>query len=314
MEIKNHIDDIILPATERDIDKILSERDDVSNLVDERFELLSLVFRLAERNEYNDLTTDYHREISETFAEYKKHKAVKYAVELPLGYDAVFQFAVHIVKENGVFVFIKELDSLLNDGRWNKKSLKEFLELLNDFYTETDYAAFYNSKIPFFEEETKRFVNETYGAINFEWFGKYVDIKCLRCIWYPSATGSNYGATVNGKYVYCAVSGDGSSIVHEFCHSFANPLADKWYADNAQFKKRCDDSVDIKKHPHYSMGWIMAREYVTRAYNFLYNHENGVNTNYFDSFEYEKTNGFPYIEEVYNMILELDAKLPAVTV
>jgi hypothetical protein len=51
------------------------------------------------------------------------------------------------------------------------------------------------------------------------------------------------------------------------------------------------------------MGKIMAREYVTRAYNFLYNHENGVNTNYSDSFEYEKANGFPYIEEVYNMIL-----------
>jgi putative hemolysin len=171
---------------------------------------------------------------------------------------------------------------------------------------ETDYVSFFNSNIPFYEEETKRFFDETYGAINFEWFSKHVDIKYLRCIYYPSSTWSNYSSTVNEKYVYCAVSGDGSAIVHEFCHSFANPLADKLYIENAQFKKWCDDSVDKEKNSAYPEGYIMAREYVTRAYNCLYNYENDVVSENFGSFEKEKSNGFPYIEEIYNMILKME--------
>jgi hypothetical protein len=297
-------EEIILPTARVNIDEILKDIDH-TNMVDERFELVSLVFRLAGRQEYGDKNTDYQQEVAETFSAFKNHPAVKYAKKLPLGYDAVFQFAIHITKEDEEFVFLKNTDSLFDwTKRWNKKSARTFLELLNDFYIETDYAAFYNSYIPFFEEETQNFINEIYGEIDFEWFAKYVDVNYLRCIYSPSSTRNNYGATVAGKYIYCGISGDGFAIIHEYCHSFGNPLAHKWYEENTQFKKWCDDSVNKKSA--YPNGKIMAGEYITRAYNVLYEYERSGNPEYLGNIEYEKSQGFPYIYEVYDMILELE--------
>ena len=271
-----------------------------ANMVDEQFELLSLIFRLAGRQEYDHTTTAYQKELSSTFAEHKNHPAVRYAATLPLGYDAVFKFAVHIVKKDDQFVLIDDIASLVEDGRWNRQSATKFLPLMNDFYRKTNFAVFYQSNIPFYEQVTQHFVEQTWSKIDFEWFRTYVDPANLRCIYAPSTTENNYGATVNGTIVYCAVTGSGGAIVHEFCHHFANPIADKWYAENETFRKWCDDSVDLEKMPYYPQGKTMAKEYVTRAYNILYEVEHGWEPGLM--LQNQKAKGFPYIEDVYAMI------------
>ena len=101
---------------------------DNTNMVDERFELVSLVFRLAEHQEYSEEVTDYQKEISETFTDFSKHPIVSFTKTLPFGYDAVFKFAVHIINEDGQFAFIEDIDSLLDDGRWTKETASIFLE------------------------------------------------------------------------------------------------------------------------------------------------------------------------------------------
>ncbi len=73
------------------------------NLVDERSELTALIFRLAGRQEYGDLMTDYQNELAETFVPFKDHPAVTFAAGLPLGYDAVFNFAAHMEKSGDGF-------------------------------------------------------------------------------------------------------------------------------------------------------------------------------------------------------------------
>lgn len=271
-----------------------------ANMVDERFELLSLVFRLAKREEYNDVDTDYQKKLVSEFGVYEKHPAVKYASGLPLGYDAVLKFSVHILKEENGFAFIEDIDSLVDDGRWTLQFANDFLPLLNDFYAETDFSAFYKAHTSFYEAETQNFIDRTYSAIDLEWFSTYVDTENLRCIYSPSSSRNNYGASVNDTIYYCAVSDEGSAIVHEYCHNFANPIAYKWYEENVEFRKWCDDSIDPVKLPSYSQGKIMAGEYVTRAYNALYNSEHGYAL--MPLFIVEKQNGFPYIEDVYSMI------------
>jgi hypothetical protein len=293
----------------------------MKNMVDERFECISVIFRLAGSVNYCDLLNDYMREVGETFAEFAEHEAVQYAkntLSNHLGYDAVFKFAVHIEKKDGEFVFIEDIASLF-DGRWNDGRAEQFLPLLNKFYVDTEYAEFFNSRIKYFEEGTKKFIDNCYGNIDFEWFRKYVDPSNLRCIISPSS--GNYGATVNDKIIYCQVfmGIDNVPIVHEYCHSFANPLSDKWYIENPEFKKWCDDSVNMEKMPYYGGGGTMGREYVTRAYNILYCCQckgNGGFTENGDTYKWSEfapilmmsdyKNGFPYIEEVYKMILELE--------
>ena len=306
------------------------------NMVDERFECISVIFRLAGNWEYNigysnlnnidypfsdeeykeyagyntEGADNYQREVAETFKKYEKHEAVEYAKELKnlyLGYDAVFKFAVHIEKKDDEFVFLEDIASLF-DGRWNDGRAEKFLPLFNKFYADTDYAEFYNSHIQYFEKITQKFVNEYYQYINFEWFAKYVDISNLRSILSPSNSVCNYGVTVNDKIVYCLVREKTfGAVIHEYCHSFGNPLAEKLYNDKPEFKKLCDNSVDLEKMPYYNSGSNMGMEYTTRAYNVLYEVQNG-SKKLEEALAKEINEGFPYIEEVYKMILELESE------
>jgi len=280
-------------------------------MFDERFECAAVIFRLAGKENYGDLNNDYQKEVADTFAKFAEHPAVKLIKSYDgsngiwVDYDCVLNFAVHIEKKDGKLIFIEDIRSLSN--RWNETAARDFLPLLNDFYIDTNYAGFYNSHISYFEEVTQKFIDETYGKIDLAWFGKYVDPSNLRCI--CSLSSGNYGTTVNDKIIYCLVlAGSNAPIVHEYCHSFANPLANKWYEENPEFKKWCDDSVNMEKMPYYSQGWVMAWEYVTRAYNILYEVQHGGNLEEWLSKErdHQFKDSFKYIEQVYNMVLELE--------
>jgi hypothetical protein len=274
----------------------------MQTLVDERFELAALIFRLAGAPPYTDLKSDYQKEIAETFARFAGHRAVRYARKIKKGYDQVFRFAVHVEKNNGRFVFLEDIKSLTDCG-WKTRNARKFLKLLNQFYVDTGYAAFFNAHAGLFERATREFVDEDYGKIDLAWFGKYVDPSNLRCV--LSLSSGNYGVTVNGKVIYSLAHVDSHGVcVHEYCHSFANPLADKWYQENEEFKAWCDGSVNRRDMPFYGHGTIMAREYVTRAYAILYSAQHGRDTG--GQISKEKEIGFKSIEQVYEMILALE--------
>ena len=287
------------------------------NMVDERFECISVIFRLAGAENYDALESDYQKEVTEKFAKYSEHPAVKMIrsfqsqssndFEVWIGYHCALQFIVHLEEEkrDGRFVFIKDIDSMFSPWNWNKTVASNFLNAFNNFYIDTDYAEFYKSKIPLFEEATQKFIDETYGKIDFKWFEKYIDPSNLRCIY--SLSSGNYAATVNDKIVYCLVWGSGKAIVHEYCHYLAKNLADEWYNTNQQFKFWCDGSINIEKMPYYGCGIAMANEYITRAYNILYNVRHGASLEEELSKERNHVfeNSFKFIDEVYKMVLEL---------
>ena len=314
----------------------------MKNMVDERFECISVIFRLAGNWEYNigysnldyikyppfsdedyklytvDWANDYQREVSETFIKFANHEAVEYAKELAFGFDAVFRFAIHIEKKNSEFMFIEDIDSMFDNGRWDNERAQKFLKLFNKFYKDTNYAEFYNSHALYFEEVTQKFIDEYYQYINFEWFSKYVDTENLKCILSPSNSVGNYAATVNDKIIYSLVrEKTPGTIIHEYCHSFGNPLGEKLYAENAEFREWCDDSVDLEKMPYYSSGWSMAREYVTNAYDILYRCQSQ-GYEIVDDKNYKQNeiapvlmlkdfkSGFKYIGEIFKMVLDLE--------
>ena len=272
------------------------------NMVDERFELLSLIFRLAGRGEFNDIYSLHQQRISRQFYRSRNHEAVLYASKLSIGYDAVFLYAVHMEKNKyGVFI-IDNMESLLNDGRWSRETVDEFLALINKFYIASNFAGYYHSNINYYKAESSRLMEETFQYINYEWFDPYIYPLELRIIYSPSGTRFNYGAIFNGEVYYAAISGDGSAVIHEFCHSFANGIAEKLYNENLEFKSWSDDSVNPSKLPHYAHGTIMGIEYVTRAYTILYEVENG--RLLLPLLLQEYSQGFPYMENVYALITQ----------
>src|SRR5574344_1074487 len=73
----------------------------VSAKIDERTELLSVIFRLAGNREYNRcMMPSFARATDISFADYKEHKAVLFAQKLALeegiGFDAPMSFALHL--------------------------------------------------------------------------------------------------------------------------------------------------------------------------------------------------------------------------
>ena len=278
----------------------------IQNLVDERFELVSLVFRFAGKDDYSDKLTDYHNRLETDFDPHRKHPIVKYAQSLPFGYDAIFKFAIHIQKIDNHFEFIEDIGSLVQDGRWKHKTAEKLLKYLNKFYCDTSFAQFFIEQLPFYENITRQYIEDVHSKINFDWFRDYVNVGNLRTVLSPSTNGG-FGVTVNDIFIYALVSCDGYSEkdislpIHEFCHNFANPIADRWYKENKLFRKWCKGSIDEDKMPYYSNGEIMSYEYVTRSFCILYEAKQGNDTEHL--IEKEKQNGFPFIEDVYKMVM-----------
>ena len=91
--------------------------------VDERTELLSIVFRLAGAEEYvNDFVPSYSKDIDAWFATYRDHDAVRFARQIRkmrgVSYDAVMSYAICIeiagsIKfRQGISVFSNGTDSV----------------------------------------------------------------------------------------------------------------------------------------------------------------------------------------------------------
>ena len=282
----------------------------MENMVDERFELCALIFRLVPGSYFDKETgTEYHVKLDDTFMQFAKHPVVECAKSLQqsvgLGFDAVGRYAVHLKKEDGKFKLIDDLQLLTIDSRWNEDRAMSFLKLLNDFYLDTQFGFFYNEHIKFYEEETRKFIDHTYGKIDFKWFAKYIDISHMRCIYSPSLKRMNFATRV-GELIYSIVPHN-SSIIHEYCHSFANPIAEKWYNENAAFKKMCDDTVAQGKVSWYQQGIICANEYVTRAFNILHDYQHGegdLQTLILREQNHYVENSFPFMQQVYDMVVE----------
>jgi len=124
------------------------------NFVDERFELISVIFRLAGNWEYNvcagssyntefpfteeqyaeiskcEFTNDYQLEVIERFKQYSEHEAVLYAKKSGLGFSDPAFFSVHLQKEDGEFIFIDNITSMFHWQWRNNKVMHSVIEKL----------------------------------------------------------------------------------------------------------------------------------------------------------------------------------------
>ena len=119
--------------------------------VDNRVELMSIVFRLAGRAEYssNELK-QYVGKIEDHFGKYRNHELILYVKsvmnERGLGYDAVMSMAVNLDKN----LFLRK-DLAINslDKRWGEECADKFTLLLRKFYVDADCEGFFKSNADF---------------------------------------------------------------------------------------------------------------------------------------------------------------------
>ena len=296
--------------------------------VDERTELLSVIFRLAEAKEYmNNNIPSYSKDIDVYFAPFKEHETVKFAKEIRskygVAYDADMSFAIDIEISDSVRLR-KNLSKLCIDNRWNHESMTKFLQLVNKFYFETKFKVFFSNHSVLYKVAENRF-SEITKDVDFNWFEKFYGEKpngSFNLILSISNGSGNYGPSAifnDGKKDIYAIIGSCkadslgmpvyskntvSTIVHEYNHSFCNPLIE---ANYSEMKKKSEKIFKLVRKKLASQAYgnskTMDYEILVRACVIKYNQSKNDNKNVSKNLiSTEMACGFLWIDKLYNLL------------
>jgi len=323
-------------TTEETTDDVttISPEGNLANLVDERFELIALIFRLAGHAEYAVSESEYmgwgsdyenyHLALQE-FERYKRHPAVLYAANLDISGSNIVSYAIHIKEDlSGLFEDISAIAGFMFSD-WTKESAAEFCSLALDFRADTGFADFYRSNVPFYRELCEPFLNdEVVSGIDIGWwmtiaerFGFEYTAKRhnYRYIVSPSIYRACMNAH-NSDTVYAAMvaflgraqdsRGMSALLVHEYNHSFGTAAGIDAFMTNEKFAGWVEDSKP--EYDLYDDPITVAVEYMVRAYTILYFEDHGYGDIASLCMGIDKDYGFDYIEQVYELVLELEGR------
>jgi hypothetical protein len=223
---------------------------------DPRVELLSLIFRLAGNSEYQGgRFLSYDREVMEYFEKYKNHEVVKLAAELRknrgISFDAVMKMAIFVSDTDALqerIPFEPHLHRL--EERWTAEDGRRFLEAARDFVKRTKFKQFIKKHQPLYDATAAKLRDAVAAHARLDWFDSFFgNPPDAAFIVIPGMMngGGSYGPKItlpDGKTELYSIIGvwkmdksgaptfDSNTvniIVHEFCHSFVNPLVDMNY-------------------------------------------------------------------------------------
>ncbi len=249
--------------------------------VDERVELMSVIYRLvgAQEYSYDVYNPVYTKKIDECFARYKDLDAIKYSTHLRkiygFGYSSVVRVALGLHIKNGKVSLRNDLDIREIDARWNKDSLSKYVKLIDKFYRQSKFGAFFQSNVKYYQQVADIFRNSITDSMDFKWFGNFFgrkDKENFNLIIALQNGPNNYGPRFKNKKNeeefysvigitktdslglpnYTSIVGNVYLIAHEFSHSYWNPLLNKYRQQIEPQSSRCYNLVkDKMKEEHY---------------------------------------------------------------
>lgn len=244
-------------TAKRSTDQSRSSASIVSVAVDQRIELFSIIFRLAGADEYRwEPRTPYTDAVDAHFARFAGHRAVALARRLRsergVSYNAVPDLAVLVGPLPALAERVPVESAVDLDPRWKAASAREFIALARDFAQVSNAATFFEEHQSTYATLQRRMRDLIESETELDWIRTFYggDISD-RFIVAPSilAGGGNYGPRVrlsDGTREIYAVLGTGmadedgspvvsvnhaSLLVHEFGHSFVNPVVYKHIAE-----------------------------------------------------------------------------------
>lgn len=298
--------------------------------VSETVELVSVIARLAGLEEYS--TTyggSYVEDINNWFSNYKNHEAVIYQQELRskyiIAYDAVASMGVHLVVDNGLVKFGYEKEFL--ESRWQEVDLNTYLSKLNKFYSDTHFHEFFTSHKDYYETALSAYDRNVLPYFHQDWYEKFYGTESneyYRVIIGFGNGGENYGCKRkldNNKCdvfnISCYFESDkyysngwnyASLLVHEFNHSFVNPLIENSDSNYALVKDASDWMFEFSKWAMslaqaYNNSRTVMNESVVRAAVLVYLQENGFTMDQIKTQMYEEiSRGFTWTPELFNAL------------
>jgi hypothetical protein len=230
--------------------------------VDPRVELVTIAARLAGFDEYNraNAASPYSADVDRHFGALREHPAIatlkRLRAERGVSYDALPSFAVHVEPLPSLaerVPFDARPERL--DARWGIEPGRRFLAELRDFAADSEAAEFFERHAPLYAETERRLADRLSQSRALPWFDAffgarpsalYVAIPGLVC------GGNNFGTGIRfpdarpeeiTPVFGCSewdpegvpVFGDGylPLFIHELCHSYTNPIVDRFATELA---------------------------------------------------------------------------------
>lgn len=301
--------------------------------IDPRMELLAAVQFISTYDQRYDLMTNqdfsYKNDMKNYFSSFANHKVVKTFEKLSGGgfsFDApptAMLYLSNPLSLKNELEFTDELVSRAEGG-----SLKEFALDLQKFAVDTKFDEFYNKHKDFYKavvEKNSEIIGNTNYIDNLE---KYYGMKqkSYNIILSPMFHSGGFGPRIknkDGSYdIYSIqgttsvekdmpVFGDKSSfrylVWHEFSHSFVNPLTTKNIGEINNYKNLYTPLYEKMLKQAYGDWESCVNEHIVRAVvaRLTYLHEG--KESYDNVINYEKSNGFIYIEALTKKLEEFES-------
>ena len=162
--------------------------------VDQRVELVSIVFRLAGAPEYNhNMNASYVEKIRTHYEPYKDHKIIEFVKKIRetngVAYDAAMFMAISLDENLDPLV---PFTDRIPEARWGRKNALEFVRLLKDFYRETNSDEFFRQ-----QKETYQLASERFAPV----------YEKLDIAWYPAF----YGQAPKEQFIIINALGNGGN-------------------------------------------------------------------------------------------------------
>ena len=219
--------------------------------VDKRVELLSIVFRLADSQEYSSsANATYVQAIHDHFDKFKDHPLIRYIKQIRdangIGYDAVMSMAIHLKQVPGLEPIIP-FSANVPEKRWSPEASTKFVVLLKQFYKDTDCDSFFKLNSDRYAIAEKQFY-ALFKKLDIDWYYKYYGkspSESFTIIIGLGNGGNNFGPSIDlpdgSRKVYAIIGADSfdeagtpifpgdaylPTLIHEFNHSFINYLTE----------------------------------------------------------------------------------------
>ena len=291
--------------------------------VSETVELLSILARTAGYQEYcHDVAGQYTKDTEAWFAPYKQHEAVALCQDINnkngISHDAMATLAVHLDIDGKKLKLLGEKSDL--GERWKDVDVDNFLDNLNKFYKDTRFHDFFEQHHTFYEDGIKNFEAEVMPIFHQDWYARFYgnEAKEKFTIIVGFTIGChNYGPcrqnsgqprevfSIMGYQLNPATSKPRwfpDVLIHEFNHSFVNPLLDN--AANAALMEKIGQRLLLWSLPliprQYHNWHTVINESVVRAAVFIYLKDNGLVDNQTLESMYDEIwrNGFRWTPEL----------------
>ena len=261
--------------------------------VDPTVELFSVLYRLAGINQYTERELPgYVEEVEEYFGAYQDHPAIQVVKDLneshAINGNAPMDLAVRLSVPPGLELRTPMAEALGDmDSRWDEAIVPVLLEAARTFAVDTDFMAFFQAHEAFYDSAVQSLAATLSETDMLPWFKQFFGAEPESYVVILGLlNGScNYGSRVTHPdsameftSMLGAIDPDRNgipryaqdrfvpTIVHEFSHSYINPLVDR----HAEALRPSGEVIfshlgEAMEYWGYNHWYVMYYEYLVRA-------------------------------------------------